>query len=138
MKLTPVQLDLIEYRRNKAFETIQDAGKLTELNMLSLAMNRIYYSDFYIVSALMLIDNKRFTEHRQVIGWFNKVYLKSNIINREVGKILNDSYERRTALDYHDYTTVIKSEVKSYLKDMKIFVTEVDHLIEDKLKNPLP
>ena len=67
----------------------------------------------------MLIDNKSFTKHRQLIGWFNKVYLKPNLINREIGKLFNASYERRTALDYHDYTTVTKSEVRFSLKEMK-------------------
>lgn len=123
MKSNSMQFDLIQYRRNKAFETIGDAEKLIELNMLAVAMNRIYYSGFYIVYALMLADNKKFKKHRQLIGWFNKEYLKTNIIDRKIGKLLNDSYERRTALDYHDYTTVSKSESKLYLKEMKKFIT---------------
>ena len=135
MKFSSNQSDLIAYRRTKAFETLNDAEKLVDLNMLAIAMNRIYYSGFYIVNALMLIDNKKFTKHRLVIGWFNKEYLKPNIINREIGKLLNASYERRTALDYHDYTTVTKFEARFYLKEMKKFIAEVDELIENKLEN---
>jgi len=60
MKLNANRSDLVQYRRSKAFETISDAEKLIELNMLSVAMNRIYYSGFYIVYALMLVDNKNF------------------------------------------------------------------------------
>lgn len=135
MKPDANRSNLVKYRRSKAFETITDAEKLIELNMLSVAMNRIYYSGFYIVYALMLLDNKNFKKHKQLIGWFNKEYLKPNIIDRKIGKLLNDSYERRTALDYHDYTTVIKSEAKFYLKEMKKFILEVDKLIEQKLKN---
>lgn len=133
MKSVSDQSVLVDYRRNKAFETLDDAEKLINLNMLSLAMNRIYYSGFYIVNALMLVDNKKFTKHRQLIGWFNKEYLKPNLINREIGKLLNASYERRTALDYHDYTTVTKSEARFYLKEMRKFIAEVDKLIEKKL-----
>jgi len=125
---------IIKYRRERAYETLDHVKQLVDLNMLAFAMNRIYYAGFYIVNALMVIDNKKFTKHKQVIGYFNKEYLKTNIINRGIGKILNDSFERRTALDYHDYTTVTNSEVKEYLAEMKKFVSEVDNLIEEKLK----
>lgn len=135
MTLSTNRSDLIQYRRGKAFETINQAEKLVDLNMLSFAMNRIYYSGFYIAYALMLVDNKKFKKHKQLIGWFNKEYLKPNIIDRKIGKLLNDSYERRTALDYHDYTTVTKSEAKFYLKGMKRFILEVDKLIEKRLKD---
>jgi len=125
---------IIKYRRERAYETLENTKKLIDLNMLSFAMNRIYYAGLYIVNALMIVDSKKFTKHKQVIGYFNKEYLKTNLINREIGKILNDSFERRTAVDYHDYTTVTKSEVNEYLTEMKKFVTEVDKLIEEKLK----
>ncbi len=63
-----------------------------------------------------------------------KEYLKTNIVNREEGKILNDSFERRTALDYQDYSTVTKSEVEVYLSEMKKFIATIDKLINKKLK----
>ena len=45
---------LIEYRIEKAKDTINAAQLLVDNNLLSHAENRIYYSIFYIVSALAL------------------------------------------------------------------------------------
>ena len=68
-----------------------------------------------------------------LIGYFNKEYLKTELFDRNLGRILNDAYERRNALDYHDFAVVTKSEVQEYFRTMKSFVKEVDKLFQKKL-----
>lgn len=46
--------DLIVYRVERAEKTLEEAEFALNNNMLPLAENRIYYSIFYIVSALAL------------------------------------------------------------------------------------
>lgn len=128
-------LSVIKYRREKAFSTLTEVQKLLEANMLNLAINRVYYAGFYIVSALSLIDNFSTSKHKQLIGYFNKNYIHSGLIDLEKGDILNIAYRKRTSIDYHDFTTVTKNEVLKYYEQMKIFVNEVDQLIEEKLKS---
>lgn len=112
MKFEKHQLDLINYRREKAFETLRHIEVLIDQKMLAIAMNRIYYTGFYIVNALSLLDQQNFSKHQSLIGYFNRNYLKNNLINRDVGKILNNSFERRNAADYHDYVLLIKPRLK--------------------------
>lgn len=45
--------DLIEYRREKAINTLEDADLLFRNNRFFSAVNRIYYSMFYEVIALL-------------------------------------------------------------------------------------
>ncbi len=45
---------LIEYRIQKAKEAIEDAQFLIENDKLNLAINRIYYGMFYVLTALAL------------------------------------------------------------------------------------
>ncbi len=59
MKLSGDLVEIARYRRAKAFETLEDIKKLLKNGMLSLAMNRVYYSGFYMVSALSILDNKK-------------------------------------------------------------------------------
>lgn len=80
-----------------------------------------------------MLDQQNFSKHQGLIGYFNRTYLKNNLINRDVGKILNDSFERRNAADYHDYVFVNKTEVKTYYRQMKKFVKIVDDVIKKKL-----
>ena len=129
------KLSIIKHRREKAFTTLQEVEKLLESNLLNLAMNRIYYAGFYIVNALSIIDNFSTSKHKQLIGYFNKNYIHSGKIDLDIGDILNIAYRKRTSIDYHDFATVTKNEVLTYFEQMKIFVSEVDILIDEKLKS---
>jgi len=44
---------LSEYRMEKAFETLEDSGIMLEKGHLHSCVNRIYYSVFYAVNALL-------------------------------------------------------------------------------------
>lgn len=69
-------VDLVKYRREKSFETLKEINILLEQKLFSLAMNRVYYAGFYVVSALLLLDNFSTSKHKQLIGEFTlKRYL---------------------------------------------------------------
>ena len=56
----------------KSKESLCDAELALSNNRLDNAQNRIYYSIFYIVTALAYTDNFITSKHSQLIGWFNK------------------------------------------------------------------
>jgi len=93
-------IDLVNYRKSRAYETLREVEKLLEQNMLLLAMNRIYYAGFYIVNALALLDNFSTSKHKQLIGYFNREYIKTGKISSELGRILGETYEKRSESDY--------------------------------------
>ncbi|MBU1680255.1 MAG: HEPN domain-containing protein [Bacteroidetes bacterium] len=132
MKMTE-KIDLINYRKGRTFETLNEISILIENNLLFIAMNRIYYAGFYIVSALLLFDDFSSSKHKQQIVYFNKNYIRSKIISIEVGEILNKSFQKRSAADYSDYVTITKTEVIEYFEKMKIFVEEVNGIISKKI-----
>jgi len=45
---------LIKYRLDQAKQTIGEVGKLIEMDLLNVAVNRIYYGIFYCLTALAL------------------------------------------------------------------------------------
>jgi len=77
---------LVEYRLERASESIKAARLLFENRLFIPAMNRIYYSMFYSVQALLVLDEKAFSKHGQVKGYFNKEYIKSGIFPKEFGR----------------------------------------------------
>lgn len=135
MSVSKSDLELIKIRTKKAKATIKGVKLLIESDYISFAMNRIYYSGFYIVSALVLLDGKSFTKHYQLIGYSNKTYLKTDIIERKLGSILNSAFERRNLIDYDDYFSITKSEVNKYYSQMKKFIKIIEQLINQRLKN---
>jgi uncharacterized protein (UPF0332 family) len=88
--------DLIKYRIEKAQKAEDDVNFLIENNKLHLAVNRIYYGSFYILSALALKCRFKTTKHQQLIGWFNKKYIKENLIDRKYGQYLHKAYDKRS------------------------------------------
>ncbi|HLP46020.1 MAG TPA: hypothetical protein VK469_08740 [Candidatus Kapabacteria bacterium] len=77
---------LIKYRIERARTTEDEVSFLIENNKLHLAVNRIYYGSFYILSALALKYRFQTSKHAQLIGWFNKKFIKENIIERKYGQ----------------------------------------------------
>jgi len=127
--------DIVAYRIKTSRETLNEIEIHLQNGFLATAMNRLYYSGFYIISALALLDNFPTSKHKQLIGWFNKEYLKTGKINPEKGKILRKAYERRQSSDYHDFVTLTKSQIEEYYSKMKDFVNVVEEVIKEKLNN---
>ena len=126
--------DLINYRRERAFDTIKEVELLISKNMFYAAMNRIYYGMFYIINALSVLDNFSTSSHSQLIGYFNKHYLKTNKITREIGKYFGKAFEKRSKSDYKDFVSIEKEEINEYFDKMKELIKIVDSLIEERLK----
>ena len=72
---------LITYRIKKAEEAIEDVQFLLDNDKMNLAVNRIYYGMFYILTALALKNKFETSKHLQLIGWFNKNFVKENLID---------------------------------------------------------
>ncbi len=80
---------LIKYRVDQAKHTIGEVGKLIEMDLLNVAVNRIYYGKFYCLTALALKYEFASSKHAQLIGWFNQAFIKTGQIEVKYGKIMN-------------------------------------------------
>ena len=78
--------DLINYRREKARETLDDACSLFGERRLTSAVNRIYYALFYEATALLLIKDLSSSRHSGIRSLFNEHFVKTGIIKTETGK----------------------------------------------------
>lgn len=123
---------LIQYRVARSQETIIEAERAINDNHLHLAANRIYYSIFYIVSALAIKNNFSTSRHSSLLGWFNREFVKKNIISQETGNIYNKAFQNRMKGDYDDLITFSKESIKENFSRMKLFVDEVKNLLLEK------
>lgn len=76
--------DLIKYRLEQARETIDVVDLLIRNDKLSTAVNRIYYGMFYSLLALALQFNFETSKHQQLIGWFNREFIRSGLIEKNM------------------------------------------------------
>lgn len=121
--------ELIKYRIEQASETISEVEILIEKNLLTIAINRIYYGMFYMLLALALKKGFKTSKHNQLIGWFNKEFIRTEIINQKFGKIINQAFEDRTDGDYGIFVKFEKDEVLLKFTDMKEFIAQIEEKI---------
>lgn len=121
--------ELISYRLEQAKDTINVVGFLIENDKLSTAINRIYYGMFYALLALGLKFNFETSKHQQLIGWFNKEFIRTELIEKKYGRILRDAFENRTSGDYDSFVVFEQADLVLLFTDMKDFIERIETFI---------
>jgi len=124
---------LVKYRLERANESIKAAQLLFENKLFIPAMNRIYYSMFYSVQALLVLNEKAFSKHGQVKGYFNREFIKTGIFPKEFGKLFNTVYEYRQKFDYVDLLVPEKELISDYIAEARKFIAQISSYLNDKL-----
>lgn len=120
---------LIDFRIHQAKETIELAQFLINANKLEVSVNRIYYGMYYALTALALKHNFETSKHAQLIGWFNKEFVATGLIDQKFGKILRNAFQNRTKGDYDAFTEFTLPEVEDMLRDMISFIEAVESIL---------
>ncbi len=122
---------LIQYRLNQAGQTINEVSKLIEVDLLNVAVNRIYYGIFYSLTALALKYEYQSSKHFQLMGWFNQNFIKTGYIDVKYGKILRDAFKNRSDGDYAPFIIFEKEDVLDLLSDMIDFIERIKSFLAD-------
>ena len=69
------------------------------------------------------------SKHSGVIAFFNKEYLKENILDRNLSVIIKNSAFLREKSDYDDFFIASKKEAEKQLIDAKIFLKAVEEYL---------
>ena len=120
---------LIDHRILKANDAVSDVEFLIKSGRLLLAINRIYYGIFYILSALSLKHDFNTSKHQQLIGWFNKEFIASGRMDSRYGRIVHNAFGNRSTGDYDDYAEFDEEEVEHSFEEMKEFIGAVQAML---------
>lgn len=94
-----------------------------------MAVNRIYYGIYYALSALALHEGFSTTKHRQLIGWFNREFVKAELTDSRFGRIVRRAFENRTESDYNVMASFEPDEISHSFGEMRELIAEVERLI---------
>ncbi len=81
--------NLIQYRINRAFETLREAETMIEHQFWNASINRVYYACFYAVSALLLKKGVDSSTHK---GLRQELYQK-NMESSSLTCLIEDKQE---------------------------------------------
>jgi len=120
---------LIEYKIEHAKIMRDDADFLMQNGRLVSAVNRIYYTMFHLLEALALRHGYHTSKHKQLIGWFNKTFVKEGIIPPKYSKILTEAFENRSESDYGLFAHFTQDEVDEMYTEMEDFFNTIENFI---------
>ncbi|MBP7552837.1 MAG: HEPN domain-containing protein [Spirochaetes bacterium] len=120
---------IISHKIEKAYQTLEDSKFLIENRKYNIAVNRMYYSVFYIISALALKYDYNTSKHGQLLGWFNKNFVAKELIGKEIGRNTLNLFEKRTKADYDDFIVFSDDQVNKMYEDTEKVLNEITKLI---------
>ena len=124
--------DLCVYRIQTAVETLETAKLCIDNKHFKDAVNRSYYAAFHAVRAVLAMEKVDFKRHKDVIAYFNKNYVATEIFDKTVGRMLAQLQLKREKSDYDDFYVVSKEEVDAQFQNAEIILEAVKKYLVEK------
>jgi uncharacterized protein (UPF0332 family) len=114
----------------RAYETLQDARVLADKQRWNACVNRLYYACFYAVSALLAQDDLSSSRHTGVRSLFNRQYVKTGKVPKQMARVYNDLFERRQESDYIDFVSFQEAQVLPWIPKARELVDYIAGLVK--------
>jgi len=128
--MTNDKQELIEYRISRSKETFEEALLLADNNHWNAVANRLYYSCFYIVNALLIKNDLSFSSHNGVKTEFHKSFVKKGIVTMDSGKIYSRLFNLRQEGDYIDFQRFDGKDIEPFIEDVRSFLNEIESILK--------
>jgi len=128
----PVNQDYISYRINSAKETLDAARLLADNQYWNSAINRLYYSCFYVISALLYKYDISANSHAGLKHQFTLHFIKTGLIDKELGRVFVELADWRQKGDYGDFYDFDKEKTMPLFKPVETLIVAIESLIKDK------
>jgi len=121
--------DLIKYRLFRSKDTFDDAKILADKKKWNSTINRLYYSSYYAVMALLLDSNLNPTTHNGAKSNFTEHFIKTQKIAKEYGKIYSQLFTWRQKGDYDDMFDFSEEKVIPYFEPVSKFIALIEEMV---------
>ena len=122
--------ELAMYRMERAFEMLIAAEDYLKIGQYKTSLNRSYYAIFHAMRAANIIKGFDSSKHSGVIAFFNKEYLKENIIDRKMSPIIKNSSFFREKSDYDDFFIASRQDAEEQYQKAEELYEEVKAFLE--------
>jgi uncharacterized protein (UPF0332 family) len=122
--------DYIHYRIAKSQESSDDAKFLAENGSWNACVNRLYYTCFYPVSALLLKNEQNAQTHSGIKSLFGLHFVKTKKITKEEGQLYSDLMDWRQKGDYGDMFDFEREDVEPLIDSVSSLLSKIETLIK--------
>ena len=121
--------EYINYRLERSQQAFTDAKLLAGCESWNAAINRLYYSCYYAVSALALQSNIVTQTHAGLKSQFNLHFVKTGKVPLEMGKLYSDLMDSRQKGDYGDMYDFDEETINNLMQPVEDFLLAVKSLL---------
>jgi uncharacterized protein len=122
--------DYINYRVSKSNELFEDVKLLASNQRWNSCVNRLYYSCFYLVSALLYKNDFNSDTHNGTKTQFNLHFIKTGKLETKYGKLYSNLFIWRQESDYSDFVDFDGETVIPLIEQ----VSELNFLLSEMIK----
>jgi len=122
-----------KYRIESAHKTFEAAKVLAENEFWNSVVNRLYYSIFYAVNALLVMNEIQTKSHSATKSQFSLHFVKTGKFDKKYGKLLSELFDWRQKGDYENIFDYDNDSVQPLFEP----VNEMIRLIEKEINNAL-
>ena len=103
-----------------------------DLKLYKSSNNRAYYSIFHSIKAIFALEPIDFKRHKDVIGYFNKNYVHTEIFPKSIGRKIMKASKIREDSDYDDEFIVKSEDTLEQIQTAEEMIKLVEEYINNK------
>ena len=120
---------LVQYRLERAEETMKEVTILAKESHFNAAVNRLYYACFYAASALMVANSIVTSSHAGIKTMLGMNFVSKGLLSIEQGKTFSRLFEIRHSGDYDDFVYCDQEMIDEYTPKARDFINSIRDLL---------
>jgi len=127
--------EYIRYRLESSYTTFEAAKVLADNGFWNSAVNRLYYSVFYAVSALLVFHDIQTKKHSSVKSQFSLHFIKTGVFDKKYGQLLSELFDWRQKGDYENIFDYDQESVQPLFIPVKEMLDLIKEEIQRSIDN---
>ena len=125
--------DLITYRIQRAYDTLDSAKTLARSEHWNGVANRLYYACFYAVLALLARKRHGYLHaQRRLKLCLATILLNQELIDAVWGKLYQKLFDNRNEADYEDFIDFDEEKIGAFMEDAEQFIVVITSLAKQE------
>lgn len=127
-----ISRELVNHRIEQSKRELEDAKLLYHNKSYLSANNRAYYSIFHAIRAILALEPIDFKKHKDVLAYFNKNYVNTEIFPRSIGKRIVQANRIREDSDYDDEFVAKPEATEAQIQTAEDLLKLVENYLKQK------
>ena len=120
---------VVRLQLEKAHATFSQIPILCEAGFWDNVANRLYYSLFHAVSALLINDGYNVGSHRGAVGTFGQPYVTKGIVSIDEGRHYSRLQGLREKTDYNCAYNATEKDVAPKIEPTRLLIEKIENYI---------